>query len=104
MSENQRLQLIEALRLPDGRRFGEAWADFQRRDFTALCSSAHRHGLLERSRGGSKTTDTAAFALTELLAGPQGGRLYACAVDQDQANLLREAAVLFPTTSGRAIP
>lgn len=100
MNENLRLQVIEGLTLPDGRRFGDAMTDAQRRDFEALTSTRFRHGLLERGRGGSKTADCAAFAITELLAGPHGGRLYACAVDQDQAGLLRDAAVGWIRRSG----
>jgi hypothetical protein len=80
----------EDLVLPDGSRFGEAMAEFQRRDFQAL--ERHRFAYIERPRGASKTTDLAAEAVVELFLGPPGGRLYAAAVDRDQAALLHEAA------------
>ena len=87
------MRFREKLVLLDGRTFGEAMATFQREDFAALDSGAFRHAYLERPRGHSKTTDVAAEAVVELFLGPPGGRLYAAAVDRDQAALLHESAV-----------
>jgi hypothetical protein len=91
--DEARARLRDLLMMPDGRRFGQAMADFQRADFAALDSGRYRHAYLERPRGHSKTTDLAAEALVELLLGPEGGRLYAAAVDQAQAALLHDACV-----------
>lgn len=87
-----RMAFRGVLVMPDGRRFGDVMADFQRDDFTALDSRQRQHAYLERGRGGSKTFDVAAEAVAELFLGPPGGRLYAAAVDRDQAALLHEAA------------
>jgi hypothetical protein len=87
-----RMALRSSLIMPDGRRFGDVMAPFQRQDFAALDSRQRQHAYLERGRGGSKTHDVAAEAVCELFLGPPGGRLYAAAVDRDQAALLHEAA------------
>ncbi len=88
-----RMAFREALSMPDGRRFGDVMAPFQRRAFEALDSGQYHNLFEERPRGASKTTDLAAEATCELFLGPPGGRLYAAAVDRDQAALLHEAAV-----------
>ena len=84
--------IAELLHLPDGRRFGEAMADFQRRDFEAVfASDARPNTWLSRPRGASKTTDTGAVAIADLILAPDRSRSYACAADADQARLLRDA-------------
>jgi hypothetical protein len=90
---DQPLAIVEELlRLPDGRRFGEVMADFQRRDFRALLGSdGPPNRWVSRVRGASKTTDVGALAIVDLLLAPDGSTSYAVAVDQDQARLLRDA-------------
>jgi len=85
-------ELRAQLVMPDGHLFGDVLAPFQRRDFGELDNGKHRHAYLERPRGHSKTSDIAAEAVCELFLGPKGGRLFAAAVDRDQAGILHEAA------------
>src|SRR2546426_10307417 len=85
-----RMQFREQLVLPDGRRFGEAMAAFQRQTFEGF-DSGRPHGYIERGRGSAKTSDGEAEGTCELLLGPEGGRLYVVAVDRDQAGLLHES-------------
>ena len=50
------------------------------------------YSFLTRPRGGSKTTDLAAIALTVMIAqAPPGARLYALAADRGQGTLLLDA-------------
>ena len=78
----------ELLHLPDGRRFGEAMAPFQRRDFGALFDpDSPPDRWVSRVRGGSKTDDTGTVAIVDLLLAPDGSTSFAVAVDQDQARL-----------------
>ncbi len=87
-----RLPLIEDLNLPDGRRFGDAMAPFQREAFEAIfAAGAARNVWIGRPRGGSKTHDCASIAICDLLLAPDHATLIACAADQDQARLLRDA-------------
>jgi len=82
----------ELLRFPDGRPFGTVMADFQRRDFAALFApDSPPNRWVSRVRGASKTADTAAVAIADLLLAPDGSTSFAIAVDQDQARLLRDA-------------
>jgi terminase large subunit-like protein len=78
----------EAILLEDGRPFGEAVDAWQADDFRALDDPQYRHGYLERPRGHSKTGDLGTEAVTELVLGPSGQRLYCTAADEDQAGLL----------------
>lgn len=91
------IELLEALRLEDGRRWGEAAERFQHDDAEAILGDAgERMHFLTRPRGGSKTTDLAGVALAavvfQLEPGAQG---YAVAADSDQAALLIDAAAAF---------
>lgn len=82
-----RLQFLEdVLTHADETSYGASLDPWQREDFAAVFNS-DRHAWLERPRGHSKTKDAAAVALTELLFGKPGGRLYFTAVDGDQAAL-----------------
>jgi hypothetical protein len=80
----------EAILLEDGRPFGEVMERWQVTDFTALDSGKYRHAYLERPRGHAKTFDLGTEAVTELLLGRPGQRLYCAAADEDQARLLFE--------------
>lgn len=83
----------EVLKLPDGRSYGESLEPWQREDLLALDRrDEHQNVSIWRPRGHSKTSDLAAECVAELFLGPAGGRLYAAAVDQDQARLLHELA------------
>lgn len=92
------LDVLHALVLEDGRRWGEAAADFQRNDAAAVLDpdGGPRLHFQTRGRGGSKTVDAAGVALAWLTeqAGP-GDQEYAVAADADQAALLVEAAAGF---------
>src|ERR1035441_8346482 len=85
---------MEALRLEDGRAWGEVAADFQRDDAAAIFApDGPRWHFLTRPRGGSKTTDLAGVALAWLaVEAPAGARGYVVASDRDQAALLVDAA------------
>jgi phage terminase large subunit-like protein len=90
------LHLLHALVLEDGRRWGEAAADFQREDAAAILEpepDAPAMHFLTRPRGGSKTSDLAGMAIAAALEqfGP-GDQGYAVAADADQAALLVDAA------------
>jgi phage terminase large subunit-like protein len=85
------LDLLAGLVLEDGRRWGEAAADFQWQDAQAVLDPASEtpYHFLTRARGGSKTSDLAGMAIVALLAQlPPGSRLYALAADRDQGRLL----------------
>lgn len=87
------LDLLYALRLESGKTWGDCAADFQKRDAEAVLSSEPPNlTFLTRSRGGSKTTDLAAFVLVAMLTQlPPEARCYAYAADQSQAALLLDA-------------
>jgi hypothetical protein len=78
----------ETLVLEDGQPHGPRMADFQREDFAALDSGKYRHGYFQRPRGHAKTSDAGTEAVTELILGRKGQRLYCVAADEDQAALL----------------
>ncbi len=59
-------------------------------DFGALDSGEFRHAYLERPRGHAKTFDLGTEAVTELVLGRPGQRLFCAAADEDQAKLLFE--------------
>lgn len=85
-----RMAVRAAIVLDDGRLLEDCWDDWQREDFAALDDPRHRHAYLERPRGHSKTGDVGTEAVVELLAGRPDSRLYAFAVDETQAALLKE--------------
>lgn len=88
------LDLLYALRLEDGRRWGEASTVEQQADAAAVLDERSRtpFHFLTRSRGYSKTTDQAGVAVAALLAQlPPGSRAYAVAADRDQARLMLDA-------------
>ncbi len=90
------LHLLHALVLEDGRRWGEAAADFQREDAVAILDPAPDEPTMHyitRPRGGSKTSDLAGIAIAALIDqfGP-ADQSYAVAADADQAALLIAAA------------
>jgi phage terminase large subunit-like protein len=92
------LDLLYGLKLEDGRRWGEAAADFQRADAEAILEPGDGppFNFLTRSRGGSKTSDLAGIAIAAMLAqAPPGARLYAVAADAKQASLLVQAVAGF---------
>ena len=80
-------ELMSALRLEDGRRWGEAAVPIQVEDALAVLEGAAPYNWLGRSRGFSKTTDNGALAIPVLLTAT--GRLRAdwLAADRDQASL-----------------
>lgn len=91
------LDLLASLPLEDGRLWGDAAVRYQwdaaRAFFDPDGPRFHWHG---RPRGGSKTTDAAAFAAVALVAElPPGSRAYAAAADRDQSRLLLDALAGF---------
>lgn len=102
------LDVLSALVLEDGRKWGEAAAPFQWEDARAILDPRSDTPLhfLTRSRGSSKTTDLAGIGLAALLTQlPAGSRSYALAADRDQGRLLTDACLGFlhrtPFLSGR---
>ncbi len=95
---NEALDLFYGLVLEDGRRIGEAAADFQREDAEAVLeqnSSAPNH-FITRPRGDSKTSDLAGHNIAVGLAqAPQRARMYALAADEKQGRLLVDAMAGF---------
>ena len=94
MTEQTSLDLLAALVLEDGQRWGEIAADFQWEDAGALFSDdGPLWHFYTRPRGGSKTTDLAGVSLVWLatVAAP-GARGFVFAGSQDQAALLLDAA------------
>lgn len=93
MSE-QALDLMAALVLEDGSRWGERAAPFQWADAEAVLDvgSASPYHFLTRARGGSKTADLAGMAIAAMLEQlPRGSRLYGLAADRDQGRLLLDS-------------
>ena len=90
--------LMSALVLEDGRRWGEAADRVQLADAAAILdqSSETPFHFLTRSRGYSKTTDAAAAVLAVMLDQlPPVSRLFALAADKDQGRLLVESIAGF---------
>jgi phage terminase large subunit-like protein len=88
------LDVLAALVLEDGRRWGEAAVDFQWTDARAILDpdSSTPYSFLTRSRGASKTADLAGVAIAAMLAQlPAASRLYGLAADRDQGRLLIES-------------
>lgn len=83
------LDLLAALVLEDGRRWGEVALPFQWADAEAvLDESGPPLHFLTRGRGGAKTSDLAGIAVAAMLEqAPAGAALYAAAADRDQARL-----------------
>jgi len=76
----------DVLRHPDGRSYGRGLDPWQREDLE-VALTAGKHVWWERPRGHSKTQDAAAVALTQLILGGRGQRIYFAATDGDQAAL-----------------
>ena len=88
------LDLMAALVLEDGRRWGRAATDVQHADAAAILeeTAPTRFHFVTRGRGYSKTTDLAGVALAVLLEqAPAGSKSYALAADQAQARLLLDS-------------
>lgn len=87
------VELLDILRLEDGRRWGDVCTDVQRQDAEAILDNdaPERFHLITRARGYSKTTDLGAVAIAMVLTAPPLSRSYAVASDQDQSALLVDA-------------
>jgi hypothetical protein len=91
---SEALDLLAALVLEDGRRWGEAAVDVQWEDARAVLnqSSSTPYHWLGRARGYSKTSDLGGMGIGVLLAqAPPRARLYGIAADQAQGKLLVDA-------------
>ena len=108
MSERA-LGLMWTLRIPDGRRWGDVAAPFQMDDAEAIfADDGPRWHYLTRPRGGSKTTDLAAVALSWLMMdAPPLAQARVIASAKDQAEYLVDAARSFindtPALKGRVV-
>jgi hypothetical protein len=80
-------ELLQALPLDIGRRWGDVAAPFQVRDAKAALMGSALYAFFTRSRGSSKTTDMAACALATILAAAANGRYYWLAADKGQGML-----------------
>lgn len=91
------IDLMWALTLDSGRRWGEVAADFQRQDAEAIFNDERPHlHFLTRPRGASKTSDLAGIALSWLATeAPPRARGYVVASNADQAALMIDAAAGF---------
>ena len=94
MSDPTGVDMMFALVLEDGKRWGDIAADFQVEDAEAIFA---KHGprlhFLTRGRGGSKTTDVAGIALSWLaMEAPPRARGYIVAATADQAAEVIDAA------------
>lgn len=98
------LELLAALPLEDGTRWGERAHDWQLDDARAILDgspSAPRRHFLLRGRGMSKTTDLAGVTLALLLTdAPAHSTSLVYASDEDQAQLLMEALTGFVHRAG----
>ena len=88
-------EVLTGLRLEDDRTWGESATPLQWADAQAVLErepEARRHWL-GRTRGFSKTTDTAGFTVAAALGGliPPGEKGFCAAADRDQAALVSEA-------------
>lgn len=87
------IAVLASMRLPDGRRWGEAATDWQLDDAQAVMGhEGPRSHYLTRPRGGSKTSDVAGIVAALLVTGVLGGDAHVFAADADQAGLLLGAA------------
>ena len=91
------MDLLSALVLESGARWGEVAADFQLLDAEAIFSpDGPRWHFLTRPRGGSKTSDLAAVSLVWLATEARpSDRGYVFACDAEQAAQLVDAAARF---------
>lgn len=100
MALNEALDLFHGLVLEDGRRLGEAAADFQLQDAEAVLDQASEtpNHFLTRPRGDSKTSDLAGMNIAVGLAqAPHRSRMYALSADEKQGRLLVDAMAGFAT-------
>lgn len=89
------VDVLAALVLDDGRRWGEAADHVQREDARAVLDPDGEQRLhwLGRPKGYSKSTDLAGMAMAWLLAqAPDGIEAYVVASDEDQSNRLLDKA------------
>ena len=93
------LDLLGALVLESGHRWGERAAPFQHEDAQAVLDPDGRpYHFLTRARGGSKTSDLAGMAVAAMLAQlAPGARLYGLAADKDQGRLMLDSISGFAT-------
>lgn len=91
------LDIMNALVLDTGRRWGEVAVDFQLEDASAIFSPDRPNlHFITRPRGASKTSDLAGIALSWLATeAPPRARGYVVASNADQAGLLVDAAAGF---------
>ena len=91
------LDVLGALRLEDGREWGEAATPEQWEDAEAILDpSSPPYSFLTRARGYSKTSDLAGICIAAMLAQlPAGSSLYALASDRDQGRLITDAMAGF---------
>jgi hypothetical protein len=91
------LDVLYALRLESGSRWGEVAADFQKDDAEAIfAEGGPRSHYVTRPRGASKTSDIAGVALSWLATeAPMGARGSVVASSADQAAILIDAAAGF---------
>ena len=98
MSE-EALDLMYALRIEDGRMWGEAAMDFQIEDAEAVLLNQRPDPtwhFITRPRGGSKSTDTAAMAIAWLMCdAPPMANGHIVAASSDQAGIIIDAAAGF---------
>ena len=91
------IDLMWALTLDNGHRWGDVAAGFQREDAEAIFGAERPHlHFLTRPRGASKTSDLAGIALSWLATeAPPRARGYVVASNADQAALMIDAAAGF---------
>ena len=93
------LDLMYALRIEDGRMWGEAAQDFQIEDAEAILLNQRPDPtwhFLTRPRGGSKSTDTAAMSIAWLVEdAPPLANGHVVAASTDQASIIIDAAAGF---------
>jgi len=89
------VEILSGLRLEDGSTWGESATELQWSDALAVLARDPqvRRFWIGRTRGYSKTTDTAGFTIAAALGGliPPGEKGFCVAADRDQAALVSEA-------------
>lgn len=86
------LDVLAALVLEDGQRWGDVAAPFQWEDARAVLHGAEPYNYLTRARGGAKTSDLAGVAIAAMIAQlPRRSRSYGLAADRDQGRLLLDS-------------
>jgi len=93
------MELLSALVLEDGHRWGDAAAPDQLTDAREILDpSTEPYAFLTRARGYSKTSDLAGIAIAVMLAQlPAGSNLYPLASDRGQGRLITDAMTGFLT-------